>query len=163
MCKTSRGYCFYVLLNAKLIHMCLNISACISLCVWCLYAWVPLWVQRPGWARTESCAQQLPATASDRHSTALISWLVTIDTHSCAALREQTKHRPRLQGAGKASSENTDTDEHFQDFCHLHDKGRHLMLLPKNFVIILGLFPYPPSEFLLTHSSMTFRSTVWLL
>lgn len=70
----------------------------------CVYAWAPKWGQRPGWACTESCAQQLPVAASDRHSTALISWPVTADTHSCAALREQAEHRPRLRGAEKTQT-----------------------------------------------------------
>lgn len=46
------------------------------------------------------------------HSTALIIGPVTTDTHSCAAPREQPEHKQRLQGAGKASGENTNADEY---------------------------------------------------
>lgn len=70
---------------AKFLHTCQNI-----LCMHqCLYAWAPKYIQRPGWACTESCTRQLPVTASDRHGAALISWPVTTDTHSCAALGER--------------------------------------------------------------------------
>lgn len=116
--------------------MCVHMCTCIRVeeCVpcECSYACVPLWVQRPWWACTESCAQQLAATASDRHSAPLISWPVTIDTHSCAVHREQSEHRQKLLlGAEEreASGENTDTDEHIPDFCHcLQDKAQQLML-----------------------------------
>lgn len=99
--QRSYGISDFYMYLIQSVYIRVNISACVSLCV-CVYAWLPRRVHRLGWARTESCAQQLPAAASDRHSTALISWPVTIDTHSCAALREQTEHRQRLQGAGKS-------------------------------------------------------------
>lgn len=71
----------------KFLHTCQNI-----LCMHqCLYACAPKYIQRPGWACTESCTQQLPVTASDRHGAALISWPVTTDTHSCAALGERAE------------------------------------------------------------------------
>lgn len=109
---------------SKLIQTC----ACLSISAPRAYARLPQRGQRPGWARIESCARQLPAAASDRHSTALISWPVTVDTNSCAALREQAELR---RGAARCSSGNTDTDEHIRDFCHrLQDEGGHLMLLP---------------------------------
>lgn len=77
---------------------------------------MPAWGPRPGWACTSHVL--VHTAAPDRNIIALISWPVTIDTHSCAALREQAEHRRGLQGAGKASSENTGADEHIQDLCH---------------------------------------------
>lgn len=71
----------------KFLHTCQNIPCMHQ----CLYAWAPKYIQRPGWACTESCTQQLPVTASDRHGAALISWPVTTDTHSCAALGERAE------------------------------------------------------------------------
>lgn len=120
----------------------------------CLYAQAPKWSQRPGWAYTESCTRQLPVAASDRHNTALISWPVTVDTHSRAEHREQAEHRQRQQGAAKSM----ETDEHIQDFCHrLLDKGCHFIRLPKRSYYIFtshgiafGLFlrlPYILVEF----------------
>lgn len=110
--------------NAQLTPTCQNISACISVSM----NGRPKWSQRPGWACTESCARQLPVAASDRHGTALISWPVTIDTHSCAALGEQAEHRQRLEGAANTQTlMNTSKTS-----CHcLQDNERHLILLPE--------------------------------
>lgn len=106
-------------------HQFVFVFECVCVCV---YAWVPPQAQRSGWLCTESCARRLPAAASHRHSATLISWPVTVDTHSCAALREQAERRPRLQGAGK-----TQTLMNTSKSCcrRLPDKGRHLMLLPE--------------------------------
>lgn len=131
----------------------------------CLYAWAPKWSQRPGWPCAESCTQQLPAAASDRHNTALISWPVTIDTHSCAELREQAEHRRRLQGAAKTQTlMNTfrtsviafRTKDATSYFCL---RGHTAALLHCDYI---GAFSSSASQQFL-RSSMTFSNTAWFL
>lgn len=155
--------------NSKLLHVCVWRFMHTSVYV-CVYAWLPRRVQRPGWARMESCAQQLPAAASDRHSTALISWPVTIDTHSCAALREQTEHGLSTDRGckvqGKASSENM---RHWWTHPRLLSTPSGQRTPPHAFAqeVMLqfsGTFSSSPLWIFLffwwTHSSITFSGTV---
>lgn len=97
---SSRGLLTATVLDAKLKHTCQNISACISLHMHGRLSGARGLDER---ARSHG-ARQLPVAAADRHSTALISWPVTGDTHSCAALREQAERRQRLQGAVKTQT-----------------------------------------------------------
>ena len=138
---------------------CLNISSCVHVCECvCVHARVPPRSQRLGWVCTDSCAQQLPTAASDRHSNALISWPVTIHTHSCALLREQAEHRQGLQGAGKANSGSTDTDENIQGSCHcLQDQwGRLILFCLRGHPAALHISLWLHWDFFLNHSSVNF-------
>lgn len=66
----------------------------------CVHAWAPPLNQRLRWVAQSHVAQQLRAAATDRHSSTLIIWPVTIHTHRCTVLREKTEHKLGLLVAG---------------------------------------------------------------